>query len=102
MEFELQNPGRKPGVFVWPVALRQLAEILDYIDARSPQGDDNDKRRLQAVIDLLADHPNSGRLTNKRDIRRAVVRPYPDVIFYRPDATGIVIHAVRHAARKSL
>jgi len=32
------------------------------------------------VIRLLADHPNSGRLTNKRDIRRAVVRPYPYVI----------------------
>ena len=69
-------------------ALRQLAEILGYIDARSPQGADNVKRRLQVVIDLLADHPNSGRLTNKRDIRRAVVRPYPYVVFYRPDATG--------------
>lgn len=47
-------------------ALRQLAEILDYIDARSPQGADKVKRRLQAVIDLLADHPNSGRLTRKQ------------------------------------
>jgi toxin ParE1/3/4 len=56
-------------------ALRQLAEILDYIDARSPQGADNVKRRLQAVIYLLADHPNSGRLANKGDIRRAVARP---------------------------
>ena len=83
-------------------AIRQLAEILDYVDARSPQGAENIKRRLQAIIDLLADHPNSGRLTNKRDIRRAVVRPYPYVIFYRPDATGIVIHGVRHTARKPL
>jgi plasmid stabilization system protein ParE len=83
-------------------ALRQLAEILDYIDARSPQGADNVKRRLQAVINLLADHPNSGRLTNKNGIRRAVVRPYPYVIFYRPDTTGIVIHGVRHAARRPL
>ena len=83
-------------------ALRQLAEILDYVDTRSPQGADNIKRRFQAIIHLLADHPNSGRLTNKRDIRRAVVRPYPYVIFYRPDATGIVIHGVRHAARKPL
>ena len=83
-------------------ALRQLAEILDYVDARSPQGAENIKRRLQAIIDLLADHPNSGRLTNKRDIRRAVARPYPYVIFYRPDATGIVVHGVRHAARKPL
>ena len=83
-------------------AIRQLAEILDYVDARSPQGAANIKRRLQAVIDLLADHPNSGRLTNKGDIRRAVARPYPYVIFYRPEATGIVIHGVRHAARRPL
>lgn len=45
-------------------ALEQLAEILDYVDARSPQGAENIKRRFQAIIDLLADHPNSGRLTN--------------------------------------
>ena len=83
-------------------AFRQLAEILDYIDARSPRGADHVKRRLQAVIDLLADHPNSGRLTSKRDIRCAVVRPYPYVIFYRPDETGIVILGVRHVARLPL
>jgi toxin ParE1/3/4 len=83
-------------------ALRQLAEILDYIDGRSPQGADNVKRRLQAVISLLADHPNAGRLTNKNGIRRAVVRPYPYVIFYRLDTTGIVVHGVRHAERRPL
>jgi len=68
-------------------ALRQLAEILDYIEARSPQGADNVKRRLQAVVDLLA------------GIRRVVARPYPYVVFSRPDTTGIVIHGIRHAAR---
>ena len=83
-------------------ALRQLAEILDYIDARSPQGANNVKRRLQAVIDLLAEHPNSGRLTSKEGIRRAVARPYPYLIFYRPDASGIVVHGIRHAARRPL
>jgi hypothetical protein len=38
----------------------------------------------------------------KQGIRRAVARPYPYVIFYRPDTTGIVVHAVRHAAREPL
>jgi toxin ParE1/3/4 len=56
-------------------ALRQLAQILDYVDARSPRGAANIKRRLLTVIDLLAAHPNSGRLTDKNDIRRAVVPP---------------------------
>jgi toxin ParE1/3/4 len=80
-----------------------MAEILDYIDARSPQGAENVKRRLQAVIGLLADHPDAGRrVTDKGNLRRVVASPYPYVIFYRPDTTGIVIHGVRHAARRPL
>ena len=52
-------------------ALRQMTEVLDYIEARSPSGAENVKRRLQGIIDLLADHPNSGRTTNKSDLRRS-------------------------------
>jgi toxin ParE1/3/4 len=77
-----------------------MSDILDYIEAHSPQGAENVKRRLKAVIDLLAEHPKSGRATNKGDLRRLVANPYPYVIFYRTDATGIVIHGVRHAARR--
>jgi plasmid stabilization system protein ParE len=80
-------------------ALRQMTEVLEYIEARSPSGAENVKRRLQGIIDLLADHPNS---INKGNLRRFVVIPYPYVIFYRADPTGIVIHGVRHAARRSL
>jgi toxin ParE1/3/4 len=83
-------------------ALRQMAEVLDYIEVRSPRGAENVKRRLQAIIDLLADHPNSGRTLNKGNLRRFGVTPYPYVIFYRVDATGIIIYGVRHAARHSL
>ena len=77
-----------------------MTDILDYIDARSPQGADSVMRRLKAAIDLLADHPKSGRVTNKGDLRRLVVNPYPYVIFYRTDTTEIVIHGVRHTARR--
>ena len=83
-------------------ALRQMTEILDFIEARSPSGAENVKRRLQGIIDLLADHPNSGRTTNKGSLRRFIVSPYPYIVFYRADATGIVIHGVRHAARRPL
>jgi toxin ParE1/3/4 len=76
-----------------------MSDILAYIEARSPQGAESVKRRLKAVIDLLADYPESGRATNKGDLRRLVANPFPYVIFYRVDATGIVIHGVRHAAR---
>jgi toxin ParE1/3/4 len=93
----------------WPVkdrytrrALQQMTEVLDYLEARSPSGAENVKRRLQGIIDLLADHPNCGSTTDKGPIRHFVVIPYPYVIFYRADATGIVVHGVRHAARRPL
>jgi plasmid stabilization system protein ParE len=70
-----------------------MTEVLEYIEARSPSGAENVKRRLKGIIDLLADHPNSGRTINKGNLRRFVVIPYPYVIFYRADPTGIVIHA---------
>ena len=82
------------------LALRQMSDILDYIEAESPQGAANVKRRLKAVIDLLADYPESGRATNRGDVRRILANPYPYVIFYRTDATGIVIHGVGDAARR--
>ena len=81
-------------------ALRQMSDILDHVQAHSPQGAANVNRRLKAIIDLLADYPESGRATNRGDLRRIVANPYPYVIFYRTDATGIVIHGVRHAARR--
>jgi toxin ParE1/3/4 len=52
-----------------------MAEILDYVEARSPQGAETVKRRLQAVIGLLADHPDAGRITNRGNLRRIVRVP---------------------------
>jgi plasmid stabilization system protein ParE len=77
-----------------------MTEILDYIEARSPQGAERVKRRLKAAVDLLADFPESGRATNRGDLRRLVANPYPYVIFYRTDAIGVVLHGVRHTARR--
>jgi plasmid stabilization system protein ParE len=77
-----------------------MTEVLDYIEARSPSGAEHVKRRLLDIVDLLADHPNSGQTTNKGTLRRVVVTPYPYIIFYRADATAIIIHGVRHTARR--
>ncbi|MES2196211.1 MAG: type II toxin-antitoxin system RelE/ParE family toxin [Pseudomonadota bacterium] len=57
-----------------------MTEVLDYIEARSPGGAENVKRRLLDVIDVLADHPNSGSATTKAKLRRFVVSPYPYII----------------------
>jgi plasmid stabilization system protein ParE len=54
-----------------------MTDILDYIEAQSPRGAENVKRRLQAMVDLLAHHPYAGRAMNKGNLRRVVANPYP-------------------------
>jgi plasmid stabilization system protein ParE len=81
-------------------AFHQMNTILDYIGNHSPRGAHSVKQRLQVVIDLVAAHPHSGPLIGKRDLRRVVVTPYPYLIFYRVTPDEIVIHGVRHAARR--
>jgi toxin ParE1/3/4 len=41
-----------------------------------------------------------GTRTDDPTIRRMTVSPYPYLVFYEPTDDGIIIRAVRHAARK--
>jgi toxin ParE1/3/4 len=68
-------------------ALRQMTEVLEYIEARSPSGAESVKRRLQGIIDLLADHPNSGRIIKGNLRHFVVIPPYPYVIFLPSERT---------------
>ena len=45
-------------------ALADLSAILDYIAANSPQGARRVQARIQALTDLLFQHPHIGRRTN--------------------------------------
>lgn len=85
-----------------PRALAQLSAVLDYIEARSPRGAENVKRQIRTTIDVLVDYPRSGRATNRAGVRRIIVHGYPHVIFYQPTLDAIVIHGVRHTARRPL
>lgn len=78
----------------------ELDEILSFIDERSPQGARSVKARIQAMTALLLEHPQAGSLTSKSGLRRMVVYPYPYLIFYRVTETAIIIHGVRHSARR--
>ena len=80
-------------------ALADLAAILDYVAAYSPQGARRVQARIQAVTDLLLLHPDIGRRTNDPAIRRMTTTPYPYLVFYEATETEVIIHAVRHAAR---
>jgi toxin ParE1/3/4 len=78
----------------------ELDQVLDSITVQSPLGAHNVQKRIQAFISLLLQHPHAGQRVSKSGLRRVVVTPYPYLIFYRVTDDAIVIHGVRHGARK--
>jgi len=81
-------------------AARQLDAILAYIKARSPDGDANVLSRIDETLSIAAEQTRIGQLTSRPGFRRIVINPYPYVILYRARAEDIVVHSVRHAARR--
>jgi toxin ParE1/3/4 len=78
----------------------ELEEILAYIEERSPQGARHVQARIKAITDLLLQHPRAGQLTSNGRLRRMVASPYPYLVFYEATEDHIVIHGLRHAARR--
>ena len=78
----------------------ELNAVLAYIEGKSPQGAKRVQARIQAIMNMLLQYPGAGRLTGKRGKRRIGVPPYPYLIFYEATEDEIIIHGVRHAARR--
>jgi plasmid stabilization system protein ParE len=81
-------------------ATAELDEVLTYIEARSPLGARRVQARIELIINLLLQHPHAGQLTSKGRLRRMIASPYPYLIFYEVTGDEIVIHGVRHSARR--
>jgi plasmid stabilization system protein ParE len=81
-------------------ALAELDAILDYLATRSPQGAARVQRRIRTYVDLLPSYPLIGAKTDDPTIRRLTARPYPYVVLYEAGEGEIIIHSVRHAARR--
>ena len=84
-----------------PRARRDLAEIADYLTARSPKGALSVERRIRKTIGLIAAFPEAGRRLDQRPTVRVMpIGRYPYLVFYTLNADEIVILHVRHGARK--
>jgi toxin ParE1/3/4 len=80
-------------------AASDLANVLDYLVAKSPQGARRVQQRLRAIERLLVQFPLTGEATRLAWLRRVTAVPYPYLIFYEVTPDAIIIHAVRHNAR---
>lgn len=83
-------------------AARQIEAALDFLAQESPQAAFGLRERILSVVALLQAHPQAGRLTSKRDIRRFPLNPYPYLIDYRVAGEEIVVRRFRHTARRPL
>lgn len=83
-----------------PDAIADLRKVLAYIETQSPHGARKVQARIQRLINLTLDHPHLGARTRSKRLRRLVARPYPYLIFYEVAGDEIVIHGVRHSARR--
>ena len=81
-------------------ALADLAEILDYVSARSPTGAAHVHSRIKAITELLLTYPRIGSPTDDPTIRRMTTPPFPYLVFYEATDDEIIIHTVRHGARE--
>ena len=84
-----------------PRAMRDLAEIADYLTARSPKGAASVARRIRKTIDLITGFPGAGRRLEQRPAVRVMpLGRYPYLVFYTLRDDEIVVLHVRHGARK--
>lgn len=84
-----------------PRALRDVDEILAYIQVRSPQGAGNVSRAIEHAIVLAARNPYAGVSTDELNLFRNPLGSYRYTIFYRVDAARVVVEIARviHGAR---
>jgi plasmid stabilization system protein ParE len=84
-------------------ASRDLAEIGEYLTARSPRGALSVERRIRATIRLISEFPGAGRSLDQRPAVRVLpIGRYPYLIFYTLRGTEIVVLHIRHGAREPI
>jgi plasmid stabilization system protein ParE len=81
-------------------ALRQIADTLAYVAARSPQGAISLQARIAKAVALIEDHPHAAQGTSRANARRVALTPYPYVIFYVVASDGVIVTRFRHTSRR--
>jgi toxin ParE1/3/4 len=84
-----------------PAALRDLAEIADWLAVHYPTIAAAVERRIRTVVGQIGRWPESARRSGKRPgVRVVPVGRYPYKIFYRLAGGSVEILHVHHTARQ--
>jgi len=83
-----------------PRAFEDRERIFEYLAERSPTGAMSVMARFRAVIDQVAEHPESGYPTDVGEVRVMFVGRYSYKIFYRIRIDAVEILHIRHTSRR--
>jgi toxin ParE1/3/4 len=86
-------------VFWSDAAVRQLRQVVEYIQPESATGAITVRRRILATALRVGQMPNSGRIGRAEGTREAVVPRTPFIVVYQISAHAVEIVGVWHAAR---
>jgi toxin ParE1/3/4 len=81
-------------------ALADLEEIYSYIARDNPVAAAAVLGRVEQLMARLADFPAIGHPSERSGFRVLPLVRYPYLIFYEVTGESVVIHHVRHAARR--
>jgi plasmid stabilization system protein ParE len=81
-------------------AARDFDEAVNYYLERSPKASASFADEMERLFERPATHPNSARKTSNPAIRRAVVRHFPFLVFYRTRGATVHVLHIRHGLRE--
>ena len=86
-----------------PRAVGDLADIADYLVARSPRGALSVESSIRKTIDVIVAFPKAGRALEQRShVRVMPLGRYPYLLFYTVRGDEVVILHIRHGRRKPI
>jgi toxin ParE1/3/4 len=85
-----------------PRALDDIADVADYLKARSPSAAINVRAAIYSSLEQLLLFPTVGRRQQTEGVRKLVTRRYSYLVYYTVDIANdeIVILNVKHQARE--
>lgn len=86
-----------------PRAVGDLADIADYLVARSPAGALSVESSIRKTIDIIVAFPQAGRALEQRPhVRVMPLGRYPYLLFYTVRGDEVVILHIRHGGREPI
>lgn len=79
-------------------ALEDIDEILDFVAECNPKAAAKLLERFEGVVALIGNTPEIGTRTERSNLRKFVVGSY--LLIYEIASTEVIIHYVRHGARR--